>query len=163
VAVQGSLTIDLHAAIISGSNALGTLTHLVTVFMNVKAQAEPSFEALLSEKYINQLFTRFARLPFYSQTDVIPDPFAEEYIWQHPLSAETLAMVQKGFLTRCRDPIGTRIRTDAVKHIEENFQGRVKESTSCVIWREECGLAALISILKRCCDWQHILYSKLQW
>ncbi|KAG5178797.1 hypothetical protein JKP88DRAFT_328556 [Tribonema minus] len=103
----------LKRAIVETSDSLGILTHLVTVYLNHKAEADPTFFHLLDPKYICQVFTRIARLPFHGGTDVVDDPHIEPYIAQHPVSAAVLSRIQKGSNRRCHDAVGQSIVTAA--------------------------------------------------
>ncbi|KAG5191254.1 hypothetical protein JKP88DRAFT_296207 [Tribonema minus] len=85
---------DVKEILKGASDSLGILAHLVTVYLNHRAELEPDCPDLLSTTYISQLFTRFARLPFDESTTVIQDPYVdgskqhvvrilEEAMWSH--------------------------------------------------------------------------------
>eukprot|EP00953_Heterococcus_sp_UTEX-ZZ885_P008850 5265-Heterococcus_DN1.PRE.2 len=135
VAVQANHRKQLQDAIKTCSNAMGILSHLVTVYLNVKAQQDPSFEHLTTNTYINQLFDRFACMSLEAKKDIIEDPYIEDYLMAHPVSSETLEVVQTGFNRRVRDGIVKVIVKDSKKHIVSNFAKRVKEHIVCDLER----------------------------
>jgi hypothetical protein len=133
-----SLNEEVKAILKRTSNSLGILQHLVSVYLNYLADLDPEFDAIFDIKYINQLFTRFARLEFDSSTDIVPDPYIEDYLKAHPIQADLLKDIQDGFMATPRDFLVHEKMAPAIKrHIEEGFEHRVTEHIICDL---ECRL-----------------------
>ncbi|KAG5188615.1 hypothetical protein JKP88DRAFT_304661 [Tribonema minus] len=154
---SAALTAAVKGAIAAASDSLGILSNLVTVYLNAKAEDEPTFPDLLSVTYVSQVFTRMARLPFNSNTSPIDDPFLDAYLARHPLSAAITWRIQSGFLARPRDAISKdKIVEAARRHVIDEFQGRLEAHLSWLVeiatwqWRAEPGFDAAVKSAGRC-------------
>lgn len=118
------------STIITCSNALGILSHLVTVYMNYKAQQDPSFPDLFNRNYIRQLFIHLGRQRFHTK-NIIPDPHMQQYLKVHPISEEMQQLFNAGFHKRACDSLAGRILTAAKVHVKDRFEERVKQHIAC--------------------------------
>jgi hypothetical protein len=73
---------DIREILLKGSNVVGLLVHLATVYFNVKADEAAAFPGLFNENYYNHVMNRLAGRT--GSPDPHSDPFLEQYLIDTP-------------------------------------------------------------------------------
>jgi hypothetical protein len=116
------------------SDALGIVRHLVTLYLNEKALADPSCPYLCDRTAYGRLCSQLARIPS-EKGGTVQDPFLEAYLQRHPLPAPVKAIIDRGFCPNARYGMCTEMVTAAERHLKDGFIDRVTQHIACDLER----------------------------
>lgn len=134
--VQSPHAEEFNAMVTSTCDVFGTLRHLITIYLNTKAAADPSFPGLLDQNYIARLFKYFAGQPVAAES--MPDDFLQAYIAAHPLPPTVQATVDAGYIAQPAQHLAREMLTAAEAHISTGFDARLEQyariEVECLMW-----------------------------
>ena len=120
------------------SDALGIVRHLVTLYLNEKALADPACPYLIDRSDYGRLCARFARVPATRSNAV--DILLDAYLQRRTLPASVKAIIDRGYCPNARYTMSTEMVVAAERHVGDMFEDRVTQHIACrlelCIWEQ---------------------------
>ena len=117
---------ELQTEFSNTSDALGIAQHLVSIYLNFKAERDPLSPLLFDRNFYGFLFARLSNVTWkgreYDDSDLV------EYLENHQVSARTQRILSNGFSNRERDALTGQMLTANKHHVITMFEERVKEN-----------------------------------